>query len=83
MGKKKNPLNVIRTLVKEGRLDDDTAMLLKAIFVQTVNIRDAGRRIAAEYRSILNAIATVRGYLDIVLDNVEDTNNYAETMDND
>lgn len=83
MGKKKNPLNVIRTLVKEGRLDDDTAMLLKAIFVQTVNIRDAGRRMAAEYRSILNAIATVRGYLDIVLDNVEDTNNYAETMDND
>ena len=83
MGKKKNPLNVIRTLVKEGRLDDDTAMLLKAIFVQTVNIRDAGRRMAAEYRSILNAIATVRGYLDIVLDNVEDTNNYAETMDTD
>lgn len=80
---KKNPLHVIRTLVKEGRLDDDTAMLLKAIFVQTVNIRDAGRRMAAEYRSILNAIATVRGYLDIVLDNVEDTNNYAETMDND
>ena len=75
------PLDVIKTLVIEGRLDEDTARLLNSIMVQAANVRNAIRNIGENYRAILDSCATVRGNLDVVLDNVSDVRNYAEDDD--
>lgn len=75
---KVNPLNTVRTLVREGKLDDDTARLLNSVMVQSAAIRDELRAMLESYRHILDSVAVVRGNLNTVLDNVQDVENYAE-----
>ena len=74
----KNPMEIIKTLVREGRLDDATAQFLKSLAEESVIIRNAGRTMLEAYRTILDAIANIRGNLNIVLDNVEEVQNQAE-----
>ena len=74
----KNPLDIIKTLVREGKLDDDTAQFLNSLTEQSVVIRNAMRRILENYRTILDAIAAIRVRFNAVLDNVEDVPNHAE-----
>lgn len=75
---KKNPIGVIKTLVKEGKIDEGTAQLLQDLGTQGVRIRVALRGMLENYRHILDAIAVVRGDVDVVLDNFEDVENFAE-----
>ena len=77
----KNPIDVIKTLVKEGKIDEGTAQLLRDLGTQGARIRMALRGMLENYRHILDAIAVVRGDVDIVLDNFEDVENFAEEND--
>ena len=75
---KPNPKKVIKSLVQEGRLDEETAAFLQALMAQALRIRNSGRAIPGEYRVILNAISSVRDSLNVVLDNITDVENLAE-----
>ena len=75
---KPNPKKVIKSLVQEGRLDEDTAAFLQVLMAQALRIRNSGPAILGEYRVILNAISSVRDSLNVVLDNITDVENLAE-----
>ena len=79
---KKTTKDVIKMLVTEGRLDDDTANFIKDLSDQAVIIRKAFQRMGESYRTILDAIASIRVHLNAVLDNVEDVENMADQPEN-
>ena len=74
---KKSFLDVVRTLVLEGKLDEDTARLLHDIATESAKVRAALRGMLENWNSVLNAASVIRGDINVVLDNVQDVENYA------
>lgn len=76
--KSKKKVRFVESIIREGKLDEESAKSLHNIGAQFVNIRNAGRDILESYHRILDAMAAVRLSVNTMLDNIEDVENLNE-----